>query len=1374
MKNLGKLLYVLVAIICLGIGGLVYDNNVSFKAKHNGTNFGDQGIGESATRGVVGSAIGYPVRFHGMNSVRLSGLSSLITLTYKNNSDVIQSNVLKLAKNVQYTVSFSYVTKGKNRDFHVDLFPDTLPQEKFTATKTVRYANWQVSSKSEDMTRARLRFFDDISGANDKDITISDIRLYSVSTDMNQVSSQVRDGNKKIGKLPTLYRYGYKFLGWYTEKTGGTEVTENTILKGDMDLYPRWQAIIVKSIKINEQNVSILKGTTKKLNVTFDPVEVANSTITWKTSNEKLATISKDGVVKGIKAGTVTITATSNNGKVATSKVTITRIVNTITIAEKKELGLTYNAKEQTKAFPSATNAKGKVTYKIESQKNSSGQTVKYFSIPNAAQANIKTAGKTPAGKYTIVVAATADGNEDYEKGIKKTTITVTIKNANPITIAGTQKVSYTYSTAQQDVGFSGAQKAQGTVTYEIASQKNAKGQAVTAFTLVNKNSTKLRMAKNTTAGTYTVEIKATAAGNTTYNSKTVVTKATVTVGKAKNPMTIGDKIKKQSWKSEKICTVQYFDLAKPTSAQGNIEYTIKSQIKDKKNVSVFSIPDKTKNKIKMVANAATGIYTVTINAKALGNTNYNAATEVITLNVSVVKKEANRMTVTANQSWSTTYSNSALTKNFTAAKTPDGAVSYTISAQTKNNKAVKAFTIPSATKASLVMAKDTPVGDYVVTITAKAAGNDTRSAKSLPITMKVSVKKGSNTAPTLADTTLTYNGNWQFIKTSGGTKFGTVKYAYRAYNSTTKAYGAWSAFGTENKYHGTITPGKWQIKAKVIGDANHTDSKESNVATLTMNKAGSTLVFTPGNLSCKYNKNSTQDLSIVKATKNNGTLTYSIVNQTNSSGSKVSLFTIPDKAKPILRVAKGAATGTYKVTLRASDAGNSNYNSKNIDKTVTVTVSSDVIKASVEIRVGGNSYIDGLGQSVLVSELSNVSVSSSQQSTWNKYKTDRSIIWKVRNTKETRIYAYDASYANSYYIVTMDTTGNDTVIIDGIDSKGSKVVELSVKAVPADCTVTFSSPDTGYSSTKKYKFGDKIGSFPALNLNGDNLLYWYKNDYFGERVTTNTKVTNNVTIVAKIEKILPNSYKVPSGYSTYQTFTSDTLKYKTIKHNTSNKYYAIVWVKDAYKQLNSANNNLNGGARQALLNGDINNNNLNLKSKGMIATNGSYTISKRSNLPVIATRGTLTVNDRFQIEHIYYTISLGSDNILRANRLTDSKTALSWLKGLGARNTWAATHFNTDSWNGGRDGGADMRTSICQVDTNNFILYTGYSLGIGDYMKELHDMFGCNTVINLDGGGSTGMYYKTRNMERVGVVYEYKKPNEPIREIGDMIYFVE
>ncbi len=132
----------------------------------------------------------------------------------------------------------------------------------------------------------------------------------------------------KIGTLPTPTRKNYKFVGWYTKKSGGSKVTKSTKFSKATTIYARWQAIAVTKVKLNKTSANVEVGKTITLNATIAPTNATNQKITWTSSNTKLATVDKNGKVKGIKSGSVTITATSNNGKKATCKITVKDVSN--------------------------------------------------------------------------------------------------------------------------------------------------------------------------------------------------------------------------------------------------------------------------------------------------------------------------------------------------------------------------------------------------------------------------------------------------------------------------------------------------------------------------------------------------------------------------------------------------------------------------------------------------------------------------------------------------------------------------------------------------------------------------------------------------------------------------------------------------------------------------------------------------------------------------------------------------------------------------------------------------------------------------------------------------------------------------------------
>lgn len=81
--------------------------------------------------------------------------------------------------------------------------------------------------------------------------------------------------------------------------------------------------IVVTDIKINENVTSMKEGESQKLTVTVTPNDATDKKITWKSSDESIATVSTAGEVVAKKYGTVDIMATSSNGKTSTIKINI-------------------------------------------------------------------------------------------------------------------------------------------------------------------------------------------------------------------------------------------------------------------------------------------------------------------------------------------------------------------------------------------------------------------------------------------------------------------------------------------------------------------------------------------------------------------------------------------------------------------------------------------------------------------------------------------------------------------------------------------------------------------------------------------------------------------------------------------------------------------------------------------------------------------------------------------------------------------------------------------------------------------------------------------------------------------------------------------
>ena len=90
-----------------------------------------------------------------------------------------------------------------------------------------------------------------------------------------------------------------------------------------------------KSVKLNYSEYTLKKGKSLRLKTTVTPKK-ASKKIIWKSSKKSVAKVSSKGVIKGLKNGKATITATVKGTKVkATCKITVGTPVTKVTVSQK-------------------------------------------------------------------------------------------------------------------------------------------------------------------------------------------------------------------------------------------------------------------------------------------------------------------------------------------------------------------------------------------------------------------------------------------------------------------------------------------------------------------------------------------------------------------------------------------------------------------------------------------------------------------------------------------------------------------------------------------------------------------------------------------------------------------------------------------------------------------------------------------------------------------------------------------------------------------------------------------------------------------------------------------------------------------------------
>ena len=194
--------------------------------------------------------------------------------------------------------------------------------------------------------------------------------------------------------------------GKVTGKKKGTATITATLASGQvLSTTVKVQTGTVKTtgITVNSRNVTLKAKAGFQIQATRNP-ETSQQAISYSTSNKKVATVTKKGYIKGVKAGKATITVKSGS-----KKVKINVIVEGV-----KTTGLTANKTEIT------LKKKKSFAWKVKKVPTNSSEDITY-STSNKKVATVNKNGKISAKKAgTATITA--------KSGTQKITINVTVK----------------------------------------------------------------------------------------------------------------------------------------------------------------------------------------------------------------------------------------------------------------------------------------------------------------------------------------------------------------------------------------------------------------------------------------------------------------------------------------------------------------------------------------------------------------------------------------------------------------------------------------------------------------------------------------------------------------------------------------------------------------------------------------------------------------------------------------------------------------------------------------------------------------------------------------------------------------------------------
>ena len=160
---------------------------------------------------------------------------------------------LEIAGNGNASIEYIYTRKEYQLTINnIEDVDTTFENKKYPfETEVVMTAkdkdNYDFTGWSNGITTKTLAF------VLTEDTTVGPIytpKEYTVSFDAQggvDVNPITKTYNTELGELPETLRQNYKFDGWFTEAEGGEQITENTLVTGNITYYAHWTQIICKS-----------------------------------------------------------------------------------------------------------------------------------------------------------------------------------------------------------------------------------------------------------------------------------------------------------------------------------------------------------------------------------------------------------------------------------------------------------------------------------------------------------------------------------------------------------------------------------------------------------------------------------------------------------------------------------------------------------------------------------------------------------------------------------------------------------------------------------------------------------------------------------------------------------------------------------------------------------------------------------------------------------------------------------------------------------------------------------------------------------------------------------------------------------------------
>jgi len=157
------------------------------------------------------------------------------------------------------------------------------------------------------------------------------------------------------------------------------------------------EIIGVEGVAVSPTNMVIDKGSTANLTAVVSPENAANKSVTWSSSNRKVAVVNSSGTVTGVGAGMATITATTSDGAFKASCMVIVEIPSKANVPLYKAWTVEFSMQ------PDMSTVSSETIYITDSIGNNVECSRVQGEIPNTVILN-PIAGYNPNETYTVHV----------------------------------------------------------------------------------------------------------------------------------------------------------------------------------------------------------------------------------------------------------------------------------------------------------------------------------------------------------------------------------------------------------------------------------------------------------------------------------------------------------------------------------------------------------------------------------------------------------------------------------------------------------------------------------------------------------------------------------------------------------------------------------------------------------------------------------------------------------------------------------------------------------------------------------------------------------------------------------------------------------